>query len=387
MKIKDYILKTVNKPTENVLSSQTLYEVLMTSMTMYETYHDDKYKKTSIKIAQIIIDTQLSDGGFDIGYNFSFGKNMSKKNNKESTTPEILSIFALIKFYEVFGEDFVIQPINYGIKWIKKYSYKLNEKYWVIPYAPISYKEIHITNAISFTVATLVKYMTVFQDFSVKDICDGMILYMKDELITQEDAGYWNYFEKELMSDSYHIKIDNYHIAQQLYYHQYIATVYDNKDNLFIVNHVSKYLIDKLKESLIVPYIEINDKKTEDIHTWGYCSLLSCSLSWDDKQLSKDIKNFIVDKMWAKDHFYPVIKGDGSVVIDDYYPRSDAWILHSLSEWIKHNEDAQVKEIVVQGIEKLERCQFSGRENHVLTIRKIFFNKAVLFLKSILKRK
>ena len=108
MKIKDIILKIVNKPTNNILSSQTLYEALFANVNMYLKYKDNKYKNASHDIAYLISNTQLEDGGFDIGYNFRFGNNMTKKSNKESTTPEILSIFALIKYYEIFKDDTIV---------------------------------------------------------------------------------------------------------------------------------------------------------------------------------------------------------------------------------------------------------------------------------------
>ncbi|KMM36750.1 hypothetical protein [Guptibacillus hwajinpoensis] len=385
--IKDNILKFVNKPVANILSSQTLYEALFTTINMDLKYGDETYKIQSQEIAKLIIKTQLEDGGFDIGYNFSFGKNMNKQHQKESTAPEILSIYALIKYYSVYQDDSVKQAILKGINWVKNYSYKIGNNYWVIPYAPCSYKEVHITNAITFTVATLAYYMYVFKDESVKEMCDGMLLFMNDELIKEGQSGHWNYFDKKLMGDPFYIKVDNYHIAQQLFFHQCIDQFYDNEDNKEIIECVSNYLKDKLNKSLAVPYIEVKDKASSDIHTWGYCALLACSLYWNNQKLTNDIKNFMYEKMWNKrSYFYPVIKRTGEIVEDCYYPRSDAWLLHAFSEYILINGDVNIKEMINTGLKNLNKCEYQGYENHVLTKRKVFFNKTVIVVKKLLKK-
>lgn len=383
--IKDKILKFVNNPVPNIRSSQTLYEALLTTINMDLKYNDSKYKIQSKQIAKLIMDSQLKDGGFDIGYNFSFGKNMNKKSHVESTTPEVLSIYALIKYYDVYRDETVVESIRKGINWIKWYSYRYKANYWVIPYAPCSYKEVHITNAISFTVATLVYYMNIFEDESVKAICDGMLRFMKDELIIKGNIGYWNYFDKELMKDSYYIKVDNYHIAQQLYYHLNIEKYYSSEDNKTIISFVSTYLKEKLQIDLSVPYIEVNCKCSRDIHTWGYCSMLSCALLWDDKPLAKKIRSFMIEKMVIDNHFAPIIKPSGEKVDKNYYPRSDAWILHSLSEYLICIDDKNIKELVDTGLVKLEKHKYIGYENHVLTIRKKSFNFAVGIIKKIMR--
>lgn len=385
--MKDRVLRFVNKPVANITSSQTLYEALFAAINMWVKYEKSRYKNQMEQIAKLIVDSQLADGGFDIGYNFSFGKNMKKKSYVESTTPEVLSIYALLKYYDVTHDESVKGTILRGIQWIKKHSYRYKEEYWVIPYAPCSYREVHITNAITFAVATLVYYMAVFKDDRVQDICDGMLRFMKDELIaTDNNSGYWNYFDKDLMDDPYYIKVDNYHIAQQLYYHFQIDNYYPNEDNKEIIKLVSNYLKGKFTNSLHVPYIEIKEKKSDDIHTWGYCSLLTCSLHWGDQDLTKQIREFMIEKMWSGKHFYPVIKYNGDIVDNGYYPRSDAWLLHTFSEYLLYRDDVEVGEIVSTGLQSLEKCYYSGYENHVLTPRKKVFNKMVVMMKKILKK-
>ena len=392
MNIKDIILKFINKPVNNVRSSQTLYEVMLTLLNMNQIYKEQNYQKQIKELSKLIVSTQMPDGGFDIGYNFAFGINMTKKSDRESTTPEVLSIYSLIKYYDLYKDEEVINSIEKGIKWIINNSYKYMEKYWVIPYAPSSYKEVHITNAISFAVSTLSYYMYVFKyniNPKIREICDGMLLYMKDELIVSDNKGYWNYFEKKLIKkDDYYIKIDNYHIAQQLYYHMSIQKHYKNSDNDEIVKLVSNYLKNKIKENVAVPYIEIKEKKTKDIHTWGYASILLCALEWKNSEYISNVIDFMKKNIIGDNHFFPIIKENGEVVDEGYYPRSDAWILHSLSEYLIYNKnDNKIKKIIDIGLELQERNKYSGKENHVYTFRKKYFSKCINIIKKFRRKK
>lgn len=382
MNIKDIILKYVNKPVDNIKSSQTLYEALFANMNMYLKYHNKEFEDRCINIAQLIVKSQLLDGGFDIGYNFRFGNNMTKKTDKESTTPEILSIYALLEYYEIFKDESVVTAIKKGMSWVEEKVYEKDNGIFVIPYAPCSYKSVHITNAISFTVSTIVYYMHIFKDDRFKNICDGMLKYMKNELIIKEDMGYWNYFEKDMMEEEGYLKTDNYHIAQQLYYHILLDKYYENTDNKEIIRLVSNYIKYKLKTNLAVPYIEIGKKATKDIHSWGYCSLLLCALYFEEDNIKEDVKKYIMENMVKGDHFLPIIKNDGEVIDDEYYPRSDAWILHALSEYLLMNEeDTKVYEIVSVGLKKLERVEYKGLENHAFTTRKKIFTKCIEIIK------
>ena len=86
--------------------------------------------------------------------------------------------------------------------------------------------------------------------------------------------------------------------------------------------------------------------------------------------------------MIKEDHFLPIIKSNGEVINDDYYPRSDAWVLHALSEYLFMNEEnKQVYEIVNIGLEKLEKVQYKGLENHAYTMRKRIFTRCIEIIK------
>ncbi|MCI8416047.1 MAG: hypothetical protein HFI33_00875 [Lachnospiraceae bacterium] len=381
MSIRNKILKIVNKPVKNIKSSQTLYEALLTSINLGKIYPCISYRQSAEKIALLIVESQLEDGGFDIGYNFQFGKGMKKKNKKESTSPEILSLYALIAYYEMYHDNRVVSAIDKAVEWIVNNSIEVDKNLWAIPYAPCSYREIHITNATSFAVAALAYYTKVFQNDIYKPIVNGMLTYMKEQLVLKEDYGYWNYFENELVNDPGYSKIDNYHIAQQLFYHMKVSEVYSNTDNVFIVEKVSRYLHFLLEESIKVPYTIVLGKKSQDIHIWGYCSLLSCECLLGEGEKAEALKDFIIEKFWNGNYFTPVINQDGKVLDNNYYPRSDAWVLHSLSEYIMFKDDKKIKDIVDKGLERLQNSQYCGLENHVITLRKKIFTKLVYMIR------
>lgn len=377
MSVRNKILKVINKPVNNIKSSQTLYEALLTCINLGKVYPCMQYKQFAEEIARLIIESQLEDGGFDIGYNFQFGKSMEKKHKRESTTPEILSLYALIAYYEMYRDDEVIFAIDKAVKWIVQNSIEMEKDIWAIPYAPCSYREIHITNATSFAVVALAYYVKVFQDDSYNPIVNGMLTYMRQELILKDDYGYWNYFEKALLKDLGYNKIDNYHIAQQLYYHIKVSTFYHNKDNSFIVEKVSNYIGSLLKESIQVPYTIVLGKRSQDIHIWGYSSILACECLLEEKGKAEEIKNVILGQFWNGNHFSPIISQTGEILDNNYYPRSDAWVLQALSEYIILEDDKIVKDILDKSMNRLRECSYCGLENHVVTMRKKIFNKIV----------
>ena len=381
MSIRNKILKMVNKPVKNIKSSQTLYEALLTSINLGKVHPCIPYRQSAEKIARLIVESQLEDGGFDIGYNFQFGKGMKKKNKKESTSPEILSLYALTAYYEMYHDDEVIPAIEKAVKWTVNNSVEVEKNLWAIPYAPCSYTEIHITNATSFAVAALAYYTKVFQDNTYKSIINGMLAYMKSQLTLKEDYGYWNYFENALVDESGYSKIDNYHIAQQLFYHIKVSEIYSNADNTFIVEKVSRYIHFLLEDSIKVPYTIVLGKKSQDIHIWGYCSLLSCECLLGERDKAESLKDFIIGEFWNGNYFVPIINLEGTILDNNYYPRSDAWVLHSLSEYIIFKNDKQIKEIVDKGMERLNSHAYCGLENHVITMRKKVFSKIVYMIR------
>lgn len=81
--------------------SQTIYQALLATLHMHEATNEKYWFDEAKKLKDIMIDIQQKDGGWDIGYFFNFGYNHHKG---ESTSPELLSLVALIKYWEIEKE-------------------------------------------------------------------------------------------------------------------------------------------------------------------------------------------------------------------------------------------------------------------------------------------
>lgn len=397
MKIKERIIRFVNKPEDHILSSQTLYESLLATLDLYEMTREEYWKSEAYKISKMIVDTQLPSGGFDIGYNFMFGNGLKKKAHKEATTPEVVSIYALYRYGEIFGFGHVVGAIYKGAKWIIKHSIKVSKNMYAIPYAPHSYSKIHITNAVSFTVGVLAYYLKFNKDQEVAKIYKGMITFMNEQLEENEFGFYWPYFyrngnkeERALTND----KIDNYHIGQQLKYHCSAYNNYPTKENLEIIEKVSHYLINKIDDKGILSYTEKEGKTSSKIDLWGYSSVVKGLIEayhiLNKVELltkAKKIVQFIMENAWNESYFYPIINKDGSVFDQEFYPRSDAWVIHSLTHYMKHTGfDKSIYDSCIKSYKKISDQNFRGLENHTLTNRKKLFAALVHFIKKVINK-
>lgn len=372
--LKESYSSFINKPSKNVLSSQTLYEALLSNLNIYKFNGDKKYFEEAIKIGDLIVNTQLPNGGFDIGYNFYFGANIKKNSKVQATTPEILSVYALTELYKCINDKKVEQAIIKGINWLKNNLFIDDDGYRVISYAPQTIDYVHITNCISFCIGTIANYASVFNDDSLNDIYHSMCRYMRNELCyLDESKAYWLYFEKKYRGKGeIYSKTDNYHIAQQLYYHSIAKKYIIDADNDIIVNSVGEYLKAELRKKILLPYMVFLDtgRIIDNCDVWGYSSLLLAMLKLDDIDDANKVKKILTDCFWKKDHFAPSISFNYEVLDNNYYPRSDAWVLHALSESLLYVADETTKIIVETGLKRLSDCKYSGMECHALTWRK-----------------
>lgn len=373
MSIKKRFIDFMLKPADNIQSSQTLYEALLATLNILEATKEECWEKNADYIAKMIVKSQLPDGGFDIGYNFRFGKNLKKTTRIQATTPECLSIFALIEYYKISKNPAVKTCIEKGMLWIEKHAYVDKDGYWVIPYAPDTLKDVHITNAISFCIGTIANYTITFKDDRYLEMYSSMCDYMVSQLTVIENAGYWDYFEKALsVKGNFYSRVDNYHIAQQLYYHMRANELIYNDANQQIIEKVSNYLSTYLKKNIIVPYICINGEvsPTADIDMWGYCALLMCTTKCNDMETSKRIVEVILENSWNGEYFAPVLNSKLEVIDSRFYPRSDAWVVHALSEYYIIDRNPVIGEVIRASLNKLRSCDYKGTENHALTLKK-----------------
>jgi hypothetical protein len=398
--LKNHILSMVNKPENGVFSSQTLYELAFCYLNVYAIDHDPVALNRLSRVIDLICESQLPDGGFDIGYNFIFGVGLTKTNKLEGTTPELLSLTALAMYVHVTNDydEKVIKAINLALDWIENRIVEFSGKVYAMPYAPDSYAGIHITNATSFTISAVAASLSLIEHkerySKFESYLSGMIRFMDSELVDEAKGGsFWPYFyqngkpeELELGND----KVDNYHIAQQLYHHLLANEFYDSEINNSICERTFTYLERLADIEGFVPYTIKGTKISTKVDVWGYSSLLSAfSLYYVQKncstarRMAELVCSYLMSHTWNGEYFYPIVENATKTPFDKkFYPRSDAWVLHGLSDYCRFiQRDAAVLEIINSVYLKIERQDFRGLENHTITWRKVVFGKFVRWVK------
>lgn len=393
--IKKIVTKFINSPSAGIYSSQTLYECLLCSCSMYLISKDERWKLAAAGLAERISRAQLNDGGFDIGYDFLFGKTRRKRHKVEATSPELVSIYALSLYANIFGDRAFDSSIEKGVRWALRYIRHVGDAL-AIPYAPLSYDDIHITNATSFAISACSEAAFCLNDDILachcKDAVDGMSKFMNSQLTTVDGGGYWSYFYSSGEADSSEIsgKVDNYHVAQQLWHHMMVRDELKSRDDRACIEKVSAYLKSKISEDGFIPYTENEGKVSGYVSVWGYASVLlplSVLVKKGDLVALKKGR-LIVDKLrmkaWNGKYFWPVLDSDWGVLDSNFYPRSDAWVLHSLSEWLRVDPDqSDLFEIIDIGFREIESAEFKGLENHAINFRKRVVGSVARMLKSI----
>ncbi|KZY76869.1 hypothetical protein A3740_11720 [Oleiphilus sp. HI0068] len=401
--VKSMILKFVNKPEDNILSSQTLYECLFALINLYRIEKTEEHLHSARDVAYKICDTQLIDGGFDLGYDFIFGKALSKANKKEGTSPELLSITALSIYYQEIDKDIkVYDSIIKGLNWVKKRLIKIDDDgfTYAIPYAPDSYEKVHIINATSFALSSIASSIPVINDETeiafFKSVLDGMYEFMFQQLEFNRDGeGFWPYFYNKGSSEELALindKVDNYHMAQQLYHHIIADKYYPSEVNNKSIECIYKYLASLVDEEGFVPYTFAMGKSSDKVDVWGYASILGALAIYGHNyhsaaaiNLAKKVSGYLIKNTWQGEYFYPIVLNSNKKAFDShFYPRSDAWVVHSLTDYllyIDRNED--INNIVIRILEKIKECDYKGLENHTITYRK----KAFAFIVNLLRGK
>ena len=388
--IKQQIKKLVLKPKWVKYCSQTFYESLFFCINMYKITHDEGWKREGLYIIKKIRQIQQKDGGFDIGYEFNFGK-IHKKG--WSSAPECKMLVSLIDFGSIFGFEDVIDIIDKGIQWILNNSIQINKNKEKIPYCPKSSKETMVYNGVSFVLAPLAMYYKyIKQDKKIKEIHDRYINYLYDEF--EWKNGYWKYSDqkrKDLTNIS-RIKIDNYHLGQQLEMHCRSYDSLANPKNKKIIDKLSDYLITLHKQSNPnpMPYLNFVSNQEQGVHLWGYASLINGFLSYyqisKKKEFllaSKQIFDWINEFAWLSTSFVCVYNNNTKNIDKNFYPRSDAWVINNLSNYLNYNLKEEPLARVKKAYRKIKNQNFSGFENHTTTNIK----KIIIWLENVIQKR
>lgn len=351
------------------------------------------WQKRAEKLSLILIQIQSADGGFDIGYDFNFGK-LHKKG--ESTSPELISLFALTEYYRLFGGNSIRDAIFKAVDWIKDHAILLSEKLWAIPYAPYSSKEVMVYNGTSFAVGALGNYLSIFQDSFAEEIYHGMNRYLYSVMSSQDGTPgmFWYYSQQDRsdLSDLQRNKIDYYHQMQQVEMHA--SAHLEKPDNLQykLIKEATEHIAFIQKPSGIIPYYN----NSGPIHLWGFASCASGFImagkiiknkESEYRQRAGLILDWISENSWNGDYFYPILTEQGQIIDERFFVRSDAWIFNAFALAI--NEGIQNKnylKICEKSYLKMENVNFSGIENHATNFR-IRFTNQILQRMAILKHK
>ena len=130
---KSVLKRTILKPLRVTHCSQTIYESLLGCLRMWEATHDELWRSRADKLLVLLKEIQCPDGGFDIGYEFHFGR---LHRIGEATSPELKGLLAMSEYGRVFGLDAVRDSTERAADWIRRNAMEIKSGCWAIPYAP-----------------------------------------------------------------------------------------------------------------------------------------------------------------------------------------------------------------------------------------------------------
>lgn len=383
--MKKTILKVISNiffaPLQVRYCSQTIYQVLIGCIRLYEATGGMTWFRRAEKVSEILVSIQQSDGGFDIGYEFNFGL-LHKKG--ESTSPELVGLSALVKFYKISKSQSVAEAAHKSARWIKNNAVKIDEDKWMIPYAPITTKEIMVYNGTSFAAGALGEYLSEFPDKELDTIYRGMINYLKSVMSSDHDSKgkFWFYSDqtrKDLSEKAFN-KIDYYHQMQQVEMHCEAQYVSPDNHQEEMVRLASEHVATKQDNKGRIPYLN----QESDIHLWGFCScasgfLLAGKINEDKndsyRKNAELIYKWIEKYSWNGNYFYPIISHDDVVVDQRFYVRSDAWVFNSFSLAVKEGvEFDRYLDICEKSYQTMSDVDFSGIENHASNKKKRYYS-------------
>jgi len=397
--IKTILSKLVPSP-KVVYCSQTIYEALLGCIRMYEATDSAVWKKRANHVLNILIKIQRPDGGFDIGYEFNFGR-IHKKG--DSTSPELVGLLAYSEYARVFDARNTIKPYaDKASEWIRQFSIKFEDDVWAIPYSPYTINKVMVYNGTSFACGALGHYLGVFgvEDENLLEIYSGMVNYLEKSLYASpEFAGRFWYYPVQSrtdMSKEQLNKIDYYHQMQQVEMHSYAQCMISHDAQMKIIEECSDHIVNLSNKFSVIPYTNNSNFFGGHIHVWGFCSVASglieaAKLLPDKRNVyvkqATDVIDWIVNNSWNGDFFSPILTKSGEIVgLNEYMVRSDAWVFNALAAYFKDvSRDEKFETILEKCYLKMESCDFSGKESHAGSFRKKLFSKLVGFLRKVIR--
>jgi hypothetical protein len=351
---------------------------------MWEATRNPQWKDRSEHVFRILQEIQQSDGGFDIGYDFNFGR-FHKKG--QSTSPELVGLIAFTEYGRLFGKNQTQQPAHHAAEWIRERVLNMGEKMVAIPYSPDTIREVMVTNGTSFACGALGCYLGHYSgDEELHRIYNGMIHYLDHVLSKDENSAgrFWYYCDqsRDDLDDLGRSKIDYYHQMQQVEMHGLAQQACPNDLQLNIIRDAADHVVALHERNPVIPYTNNPSLFRGRVHLWGLSSVVSgmleaavvipgrCDVYRD---VARNVLDWILTYAWNGHSFEAVLNSDGSrVEPSQYMVRSDAWVFNSMAAASKHMGQGRWLDIAEKCYSRMESVDFSGPESHASNPRTRF---------------
>lgn len=379
--------------------SQTIYEALLGCSRMWQATGHPKWQERTARLSSVLRNIQRADGGFDIGYDFNFGR-LHKKG--DSTAPELVGLIAYCESANATDNDQVEPNARRAAEWIRRFARRVGPEAWAIPYSPYTTSQIMVYNGTSFACGALGRYLGQFgEDPELRKIYLGMIRYLDDSM-TQAPGlpgRYWHYNDqsRQDLSVLARAKIDYYHQMQQVEVHSLAQQMSPVDRQARMIRDAADHIIslhDRYGSPL--PYTNRDEYFKGHIHVWGLSSvaagLIEAASALPERRsiyerVARETIHWILQNAWTGDHFAAATSRSGVRIEPDWYMvRSDAWVFSALGAAAKAFPDLEVEEIAEKCYSRMEAVDFSGPESHATNIRLRVVGSALRAAKFLLKR-
>jgi hypothetical protein len=373
--LKAVLYATALRPPHVRHCSQTIYQTLLGCLRLWESTTDTRWRDRADRVLAILLEIQRPDGGFDIGYDFNFGKPHRKG---ESTSPELVGLVALSQYARFVSPEPVAKSARRGVAWVQAHSRALDEREWAIPYGPYSTDEIMVYNGVSFAAGGLGIFLGAWgPDPEIENIYHGMIDYLNSHL--SRDASlpgrFWFYSDQSRtdLDAERRAKIDYYHQMQQVEMHSLAEQCAPYEAQLVLIRDAADHVVALHESQPVIPYVRPESFFRDTVHVWGYCScasgLYEAARVIDDRRdryraVAAEIIAWLLEHAWSGEHFYPILSHTGTPLETAYQVRSDAWVFNAIAGAHLHAGGDELLEVAERCYAKMARCDFSGPESH-----------------------
>lgn len=394
-KIRDVVLSTLLRPPYVRHCNQTIYEAFLSCLRMYTATGQELWKERSYRLMELQLQNQLPDGGFEIGYSFYFGK-IHKKGH--GTSPDMMSLFAMVEFWRLFGENRVHKAIRRNVDWFKRNALELEDGLWASPYCPDATRSVMIYNGTSFATGAIGYYLgRVGNDPELRRMYEGMIRYLDGVMSVDPDfpGRFWYYADQTRtdLTEFQRRQIDYYHQCQQIEIHAAAQQVAPVPAQLDMIRDAADHIVAIQDRHGILPYMNLDVSPTATVQVWGLCSaipgLLEASSVLPDRRetyttAARFVLDWLLDNAWTGEYFLEVLSRKGTISPShrrEYMVRSNAWVVNALAVAQNHLGNGRWTEFIEPCYQKMEDLDFSGPENHATNARKRFFSALMKLLK------